>query len=280
VNALARVGNILFTGADAKGSPREFLKAWDLQTGQVIRTLQGHTNGVTCLATAPGLLFSGSDDQSIRIWDTQTMECVKVLQGHEAKVRCLCYSESEGRLYSGGHDSKVLVWDVEKGEQVGSLEGQSGWITAVLVNGDKIYTASTEKTVYLRNKDTGEKLSILNHESWVSSLALSGSVLFTGVGDATVCAWDAINADMLFVLRGHLEWHAVSALLVTGDTLVSVGWDGAAIQWSVSDLQQKAQLAKQAEPAVPIEQVSEKKGNQEVASSNSMFDETDIELLD
>merc|ERR1711907_736907 len=62
VNALAVVGDTLFTGADAKGAQREYLKSWDITTGTLINSFAGHSGGVWALATAPGMLFSGSED--------------------------------------------------------------------------------------------------------------------------------------------------------------------------------------------------------------------------
>ena len=44
------------------------LKVWNLE-GERISTLQGHTDGVTCLHFNDRMIVSGSYDKTIRLWD-------------------------------------------------------------------------------------------------------------------------------------------------------------------------------------------------------------------
>jgi WD40 repeat protein len=47
---------------------------WDLETGKSLRTLEGHTDGVSAVAVlADGhRALSGSDDGTLRLWDLET----------------------------------------------------------------------------------------------------------------------------------------------------------------------------------------------------------------
>jgi WD40 repeat protein len=47
------------------------LRVWDLESGQTLRTLQGHTNWVTAVALTPDgrHIVSGSRDYTLRVWD-------------------------------------------------------------------------------------------------------------------------------------------------------------------------------------------------------------------
>jgi len=278
VNALCSMGTTLFSGADAKGANREHLKSWDLTTGAPLKTFEGHRNAVWSLVAVNGLLYSGGEDGTIRIWDPATAECKQVLEGHEGKVRSLQYVEAEGRLYSGGHDGKVIVWDVATGEQVKIFSQQSGWITAVLVTAELVCVASVDKTVGVFAKASGEKKATLAQESWASSLAFYDGVLFVGVGDATVCAWNPLTGELLFKTQGHMAHHAVSALLVTEGTLYTAAWDGVAHQWDIATLQEK--VANFVPEPVVETVVIEKSAEAAVENNASIFDETDCELLD
>jgi WD40 repeat protein len=54
----------------ASGSFDQTIKLWNVQTGQLLRTLTGHTDVVRSVAwSADGqVLASGSDDRTIKIW--------------------------------------------------------------------------------------------------------------------------------------------------------------------------------------------------------------------
>jgi WD40 repeat protein len=52
------------------------LRLWDLETGQTLRTLEGHTSRVTVVAVMPDgrRAVSRSDDRTLRVWDLESGE--------------------------------------------------------------------------------------------------------------------------------------------------------------------------------------------------------------
>jgi WD40 repeat protein len=54
----------------ATGNLDATIKIWNVATGQEIRTLKGHSNGVNSVAFSPDgrTLASGSSDATIKIW--------------------------------------------------------------------------------------------------------------------------------------------------------------------------------------------------------------------
>jgi len=48
----------------------KFIKLWDAYTGEIMRTLEGHTEGISDIAWSSdsNCLASASDDKTIRIW--------------------------------------------------------------------------------------------------------------------------------------------------------------------------------------------------------------------
>lgn len=85
-------------------------QAWDVNTLQCLKTLEGHEDNVRVLAVGRGYLFSGSWDKTVRVWAANTLECVKVRFGG-------C-----GLGQWRGRSSRVrrAVWLVEAGRQGGA----------------------------------------------------------------------------------------------------------------------------------------------------------------
>ena len=42
-------------------------------------------------------VVSGSDDKTLKVWDVETGECVATLEGHSESVRCLLYTSPSPR---------------------------------------------------------------------------------------------------------------------------------------------------------------------------------------
>ena len=85
------------------GSVDDTLIWWDVTTGHAVRTLHGHTNGVTSVAlnAADGRhALSGSHDETLIWWDLTTGHAVHTLTGtHQL---CDCHS-SVHRYLAGTH---------------------------------------------------------------------------------------------------------------------------------------------------------------------------------
>lgn len=86
---------------------------WDIITGQLIRTFQGHTDSVTALAFYQNgrQLVSGSWDGTIRIWDLQLgQEDLPKLLTDQQRVNSI--SISADRLIASGPGASILTWDL------------------------------------------------------------------------------------------------------------------------------------------------------------------------
>ncbi|WP_237396853.1 WD40 repeat domain-containing protein [Okeania sp. KiyG1] len=57
------------------GSSDRTLKIWDIQTGEELLTLSGHTGGVRTVAKLPeGQVVSGSSDNTIKVWNLHSQK--------------------------------------------------------------------------------------------------------------------------------------------------------------------------------------------------------------
>jgi hypothetical protein len=62
-------------------SQDDTLKLWDAETGQEIRTLEGHSDTVLACAYSPdgARLASAGSDKTLRLWDAETGDCIATL---------------------------------------------------------------------------------------------------------------------------------------------------------------------------------------------------------
>jgi WD domain, G-beta repeat/CHAT domain len=99
------------------GASDRTLRVWDLETGRVVATLQGHAGRVKACAVTPDgrRLVSGSDDHTLKVWDLESGRPVATLQGHPGGAIACAVAPDGRRLVSGSADRTLKVWDLESG---------------------------------------------------------------------------------------------------------------------------------------------------------------------
>jgi WD40 repeat protein len=105
----------------ASGSNDKTVKLWDVLSGQLLRTLAGHTSGVNSVAFSPdgGTLVSGGDDKTTKLWDTAGGQLLHTLTGHKKEVTSVAFSPNGRTLASGSKDKTIMLWVVSKVNEAG-----------------------------------------------------------------------------------------------------------------------------------------------------------------
>jgi WD40 repeat protein len=84
-----------------------WLKVWDLETGECLRTLQEHRGMVTAVALHSDgrRAVSGNKDGTVKVWDLETGECLRTLVGHTRGVTAMALHADGRRAVSAGKDA-------------------------------------------------------------------------------------------------------------------------------------------------------------------------------
>ncbi|THC99468.1 hypothetical protein EYZ11_001017 [Aspergillus tanneri] len=101
-----------FDAALACGTADGMVRLWDLRSGQVHRSLVGHTGPVTCLQFDDVHLVTGSSDRSIRIWDLRTGSIYDAY-AYDRPVTSMMFDAK--RIVAAAGESVVKVYDKADG---------------------------------------------------------------------------------------------------------------------------------------------------------------------
>ncbi len=116
-------GNILTKDVNHQAGLVTF---WNLMTGQIIHTLEGHTGGVHAVAVSPDgrMVASGGDGygrssnygspSEIKLWDIATGKLVRTIDGERGVVRSLAFAP-DGKTLVYCDDSTVGIINVQTG---------------------------------------------------------------------------------------------------------------------------------------------------------------------
>ena len=179
------------------------VKLWDVETGRLLRTLDGHTHVVYKGVFSPDekTLASCSLDGKINIWEVATGTLLRTLTGHTQPVKAVAFTPDGSALASVSNDGTLRLWDVAKGTQLRSfVHRQPGDVD------DSVY-------------------SVLFIER--------GKVVIAGNGDGTISYWEVDSGKESRVLRGHNG--PVFSLTLSRDrrTLASGSYDHTVKLWTV-----------------------------------------------
>jgi WD40 repeat protein len=237
-------GTLLVTaGADRT------VKLWNARTGDLVRSLKGHTEDVWTARFSPDgkQVASGDRDAQVRLWNVETGETVHVLGGHNGAIAALAFSADGRRLASASMDKTVKVWESATGKELLHLQGHTRSVTAVLFSPDGRLLLSAGGDPTGRDRTRGEikcwdaasgqeRFTFSGTESAVQSLACSpdGRLLASASGDGSVTLWDLKRGRDILVLRGHTNMAWSVAFSSDGQQLASASNDNTVKVWDLT----------------------------------------------
>ncbi|XP_076248785.1 guanine nucleotide-binding protein subunit beta-5 [Calliopsis andreniformis] len=186
-------------------------------------------------------ILTGSGDSTCALWDVESGQLLQSFQGHSSDVMSIDLSPSEtgNTFVSGSCDKMVLIWDMRTGQCVQSFEGHQSDVNSVKFHpgGDAVATGSDDATCRLFDLRADREIAVYAKESIIFGanavdLSVSGRILFAGYNDYTVNIWDTLKCQRVAFLYGHEN--RVSCLRVSPDgTALSTGsWDSTLRVWA------------------------------------------------
>ena len=171
-------GKLVYLGGreDSGTCVGQEIRLWNANTGELIKTLTGHTSVVNSVVFSPdgNTIASGSGHlmgyegkasagEEVRLWNANTGELIKTLIEHKEVVSSVAFSPDgnlivsgdwydwDGYLSSGTWSGEIRVWDAHTGEHLKTLTGHTGGVSSVAFSPDGKTLASgrTDGTILL-----------------------------------------------------------------------------------------------------------------------------------
>jgi WD40 repeat protein len=148
------------------------LEVWNVESGQPVRPLVGHSSAVMCCAFSQDgrYLASGSQDGNLRIWDTQKWTAFRLppreseiesagnsglymeerpWEGwHEKEVNGCAFSSDGQLIVSASSDGTFKVWEVTSGKCIATFYDE-GEMYCCLMHGELIFGGGTRGVYFL-----------------------------------------------------------------------------------------------------------------------------------
>ncbi|MEM9218679.1 MAG: NB-ARC domain-containing protein [Cyanobacteria bacterium P01_F01_bin.150] len=88
------------------------VKVWDVETGQLLQSLQRHRDWVrsVCFALQGRVIISCSDDKTIKLWDYNTQTHLPSLEEHTGRIKAIACNSDQTLLASGSDDGTIQLW--------------------------------------------------------------------------------------------------------------------------------------------------------------------------
>ena len=188
------------------------------------------------------IVSGGNGDQTVKVWDSRSGKLLRSLKGHTSGVTSVAISSDGLRIVSGGYDKTVKVWDSRSGKVLLTLKGHTHWVDSVAISSDgtRIVSGSYDMTMKVWDARSGkELLTLRGHTSQVSSLAISsaGTCIVSGSGDGwppTVKVWDSRSGRDLLFLKGNSGPVSRAAISSDGKRVFAQEDGGKILAWNLA----------------------------------------------
>ena len=133
------------------GSSAGPVELWDVQSGNRLKALVGHTGsaGAVDRSADDRLILSGGGDETLRLWDAATGKQLQIVNWKGDGMHCMALSPDGHKALAAGNHGLIRLWDLDTGREICRLYGHTMGVNSVAFSPDgrRAVSGSDDKTV-------------------------------------------------------------------------------------------------------------------------------------
>jgi len=224
------------------GSSDKTLRLWDLETGIVLKKMEGHSSRVSALVVSRDgqIIASGDENGEIIGWRGETGESLtEPIKAHSDQMWSVDFSPDGAVLATGSFDKTTKFWCTKTWQMQGEPIQCGGHVFGVRYSpSGELLAIGTHKIIQIYNPGTREQVASFGSCSLSLAWRPDGTRLLSGGNreDPTIREWDTLTRKQVgHPWEGHTKAIYAIAIHPAGTLVASASYDMHVRLWRLSD---------------------------------------------
>jgi WD40 repeat protein len=224
------------------GSWDATLRLWDLETGVVLKKMEGHSSQVEALAVSrDGQIIASSDlGGKIIAWHGENGESLtKPIKAHSNEINSVDFSPDGTVLATGSYDGMTKFWCTKTWQMQGDPIECQAYCIQYSPSGELLAIA-TSKDIQIYNPGTRERVASIEAQAQSLAWTPDGTRLLSGgdEDDPTIREWDPLTWQQVGQpWEGHTSHIWAIGIDPAGTLVATASHDKHVRLWRLSDQQ-------------------------------------------
>ncbi|KAG2051836.1 WD40 repeat-like protein [Suillus hirtellus] len=224
------------------GSGDKTLRLWDLETGVVLKKMEGHRSKVSALAVSRNgqIIASGDVGGEVIAWHGETGESItQPIKAHSSYINSVDFSPNGMVLATGSWDKTVKFWSTKTWQMQGDPIECGSLVYRVRYSpSGELLAIATYSNIQIYNPGTRERVASLTGRNLSLTWTPDGTHLLSGGNgdDPTIREWDTSTWQQVGrPYEGHTGYINAIAVHPTGTLVALASYDKHVRVWRLSD---------------------------------------------